>query len=59
VSGFGSGNVNLTFANPTYLSFGAGYIGGNWVDERYFKKSGNTGFIDYFNGQIADITFTR
>jgi hypothetical protein len=36
--------------------FGAGYIGGGWPDETHTEESGNTGYLDYFNGEIADIT---
>jgi hypothetical protein len=51
-----TGTVNLTFANPTNLTLGAGYIGGAWPDE---NNSGKTSIVEYFNGQIADVTFTQ
>jgi hypothetical protein len=54
-----SGSPTLTFANPTNLTFGAGYIGGLWPDESHYSTSNNTGYIEYFTGQIADITFTQ
>jgi hypothetical protein len=38
------------------LDFGAGYLGGNWPEEPHYKQNGNTGYPDYFNGQLADIT---
>ena len=43
-----SGNTNLTF--------GAGYTGGKWPAE---PNQGNTSKPDYFQGQIADITFNQ
>lgn len=54
-----TGTPSLTFANPTNLTFGAGYIGGTWPDEPHHGQSGNTGYLDYFNGEIADITLTQ
>jgi hypothetical protein len=40
----------------TYLTFGAGYMGGNWPAE---PNQGNTGIPDYYQGQITDITFAH
>jgi len=54
-----SGTVNLTSANPGNLTLGAGYTGGNWPDEPHYQQNGNTGYADYFHGQIADITITQ
>jgi len=55
-----TGTVSLGgIGNPTNLSFGAGYIGGDWPNENYYRKNGNTGYLDYLNGQIADITLTH
>jgi hypothetical protein len=47
--------------NPTgsYFYIGTGLLGGNWPDENYFQQSGNTGYVTHFNGDIADVTFTR
>lgn len=42
------GNTNLTF--------GAGYIGGNWPAEPNYKATSQP---DYLQGQIADITYTH
>ena len=53
-----TGTPNLTFANPTNLTFGAGYIGGSWPDEPHQNQNGNTGYLDYFRGQIASITLS-
>lgn len=54
-----SGTPNPGFASPNNLTFGTGYIGGNWPDEPHYKQSGNTAWPDYFNGQLADVTFTQ
>jgi hypothetical protein len=45
-------NANGQAAN---VNFGAGYNGGNWPDEKY---GGGTATLDYFNGQMADVTLT-
>jgi hypothetical protein len=42
----------------TNLDFGAGYIGGNWPDEIHQQPDNNTGYLEYFNGQIADPIFS-
>jgi Concanavalin A-like lectin/glucanases superfamily len=55
----GTGTPNPGFASPNNLTFGTGYIGGNWTDEPHYKQSGNTAWPEYFNGQLADITFTQ
>jgi hypothetical protein len=52
-----SGTVDLSQDSPTNLTFGTGYIGGNWPAEPYLHQSGGT--LDYFQGQLADITFTK
>jgi hypothetical protein len=59
LQGTASGSPTLTFANPTNLTFGTGYVGGNWPDEPHYSKTSNTGYIEYFTGQIADATFTQ
>jgi hypothetical protein len=46
----------ITLTTEPNLDFGAGYIGGSWPTETHYKQSGNTGYLDYFNGEIADIT---
>ena len=46
----------ITLTSEPNLDFGAGYLGGNWPTETHYKQSGNTGYLDYFNGEIADIT---
>jgi hypothetical protein len=48
------GAVNLS-GEPN-LDFGAGYLGGSWPTEPHYKQSGNNGYLDYFNGELADIT---
>jgi hypothetical protein len=47
---------SFTYATPGYLDFGAGYLGGNWPDEPHFQQSGNTAYLTYFNGELAEIT---
>lgn len=41
--------------NWANLTFGAGYIGGNWPDELHYHENGNAGFAQYFDGQIASV----
>jgi hypothetical protein len=57
--GTASGTPSLSFANPNNLTFGAGYIGGSWPAEPHYGQNGTTGYLDYLNGQIADITLTQ
>ncbi len=52
-----SGTVGL--GNLPDLNFGAGYLGGSWPTEPHHEQSGSTGYLDYFNGTIADITLTQ
>lgn len=59
LQGTATGTPNLAFANPNNLTIGAGYIGGNWKNEPHYQQSGNTGYRDFFNGEIADVTFTK
>ena len=42
-------------AEHEYL--GAGFWGGTWPDEPDMGKSGNTGYVDYLNGQVAEAAF--
>lgn len=56
VQGSLSGTISVS-GNPN-LDFGAGYIGGGWPDETHGSSSSNTGYLTYFNGEIADITIT-
>jgi hypothetical protein len=53
-----SGTPSFSFANPTNFTIGAGYIGGNWPNEIHYKQSGNTGYRDFFDGEIADVTLS-
>jgi len=46
----------VTLASLPNLDFGAGYLGGSWPTEPHYKQSGNTGYLDYFNGELADVT---
>ena len=43
---------------PTNLTFGAGYIGGNWPAEPNYQNSSSSDYRYYFNGEIADITYS-
>jgi Laminin G domain len=49
-----SGSVNIS-GQGSYLSFGAGYIGGNWPAEPYYQ---GTQTRDYFTGDIADAIYS-
>jgi Concanavalin A-like lectin/glucanases superfamily len=57
LQGSTTGTPNPGFSSPNNLTFGSGYIGGNWPDEPHYKSS--TASLDYFNGQVADVTFTQ
>jgi hypothetical protein len=59
VQGTASGSPTLTFASPTNLTFGAGYLGADWPVEPPYQQNGSTGYLDYFTGEIADTTFTQ
>jgi Laminin G domain len=50
-----SGTTSLAFANPTNLTIGAGYLGGNWPSEPHYQQ---TGTRDYFHGDIAAVTYS-
>jgi hypothetical protein len=54
-----SGTPDPGFSNPNNLTFGSGYIGGNWPDEPHYKDTDNTAYLEYFTGQLADITLTQ
>ena len=58
VQGTASGTVSFTYASPTNFDLGAGYIGGSWPDESHHEQSGNTGYLTYFNGELADVILT-
>lgn len=47
-AGYVQANVNI----------GAGYIGGGWPDETHNEEDGNQGYLQYYTGQIADVTLT-
>jgi hypothetical protein len=51
----GTGYPDGNFSN---LAFGAGYNGGAWPDEADYEKSGNTGYLQYFKGDIVNIDFS-
>ena len=53
-----TGNINFSWATDTNLTFAAGYIGGNWPDESNYKYDGNDARVMYYDGDLADITFT-
>jgi hypothetical protein len=54
VQGTASGSAEFSYASSTHLAFGAGYIGGAWRDEPHASSSSDTGYLMYFNGQLAD-----
>jgi large repetitive protein len=56
--GTGSGVIQLYDANGSKNVYvGAGYIGGGWPDEPHQNPNDNTGYAEYFTGQIADVAF--
>jgi len=57
LQGTATGTASFTYASTTHLDFGAGYIGGSWPDESHYKQDGNTGYLTYFKGELADDTF--
>jgi len=58
-----TGAVNLastTSGLDTNLTFGDGYIGGEWPDEPNYVSGGGNGTPGYFfNGEMADITYSN
>lgn len=52
-----TGTAACADGNFSNLAFGAGYIGGGWPDEAHYEQSGNTGYLQYFKGDIADVDF--
>jgi hypothetical protein len=52
-----SGETGMEDGDWGNLDFGAGYIGGGWPNETHHLEDGNEGYVQYFNGQMADITF--
>jgi hypothetical protein len=57
MQGTASGTISVT-SLPNF-DFGAGYIGGHWPDETHNSNSSSTGFLTYFSGELADITFSQ
>ena len=51
-----SGTVSLT---NSFFYIGTGHLGGDWPDENYTGQDGNYGYLTFFNGDIADITFKQ
>jgi hypothetical protein len=50
---------SITLPGPTTnLTLGAGYIGGSWPRESHYQQNGNTGYPEYFNGEIADPVYS-
>jgi hypothetical protein len=52
------GSTNLSGLSPTNLTIGAGYTGGAWPAEPHYSKTSNTGYLNYFQGQIADAVYS-
>ncbi|HEY1918181.1 MAG TPA: laminin G domain-containing protein [Streptosporangiaceae bacterium] len=50
--------INTTSPNYTNLTVGTGYLGGSWPTEPHYSKTNNTGYLDYFQGQIADVVYS-
>ncbi len=59
LQGTATGTPNLAFASPNNFTIGAGYIGGNWKNEIHYQQSGNTGYRNFFDGEVANVTFTK
>jgi hypothetical protein len=55
VQGTATGVPSFTWAAPGYLDFGAGYLGGAWGDEPHYEQDGNTAYLTYFSGELADV----
>jgi Laminin G domain len=55
-----TGSINLTGVSSgnTNLTVGTGYTGGTWPAETHYSKTSNTGYLDYFQGQIADVVYS-
>jgi Laminin G domain len=55
-----TGSMNLTGVSSgnTNLTVGTGYIGGTWPTESHYSKTSNTGYLDYFQGEIADVIYS-
>jgi RHS repeat-associated protein len=47
--------INSSSATNEYL--GAGFIGGNWVDEPHYNTSDSTGYASFFKGSIGEVSF--
>jgi hypothetical protein len=52
-----NGATSFQFA-PANLTFGAGYIGGNWPAVPNYQKTGSSDYRYYLNGEIAAITYS-
>jgi hypothetical protein len=61
IDGISQEKLNVTSASVNWPNFtiGAGYLGGAWPNEPHHLQSGDTGYPTYFNGQIADVTYTN
>jgi RHS repeat-associated protein len=56
--GSASGQVELdALSGASHVYVGAGFWGGGWTDEPKASTSSNTGYADFFNGSIADVSF--
>jgi hypothetical protein len=53
-----TGSVDLSQTSPGNLAIGTGYIGGNWPDQPHYSQTGYTAYLDYFQGQIADVVYS-
>jgi hypothetical protein len=52
-----TGATSFQFA-PANLTFGAGYIGGNWPAEPNYQKTTSSDYRYYLNGEIAATTYS-
>ncbi len=57
VQGTATGTVNVT-TMPNF-ELGVGYIGGHWPAETHASSTSGIGFLSYFAGDIADVTYSQ
>ncbi|HEV3380095.1 MAG TPA: LamG-like jellyroll fold domain-containing protein [Trebonia sp.] len=50
-----SGTVDVPAQANDYV--GAGFLGGGWPDEADYEENGNSGYANYFDGDISDVAF--
>ncbi|ASW53379.1 LamG-like jellyroll fold domain-containing protein [Plantactinospora sp. KBS50] len=56
VVGSRTGLIQIGVSSAANEYIGAGFLGGNWVDEPHYHQDGNTGYPSYFKGAIAEVS---